>query len=78
MPVPKTAIHENDLAEAWKHDVGTAGKALAVEAKTISNAVDQASHGQFGARIDAPDLAHDPTALLGAELISHARSLYSR
>jgi hypothetical protein len=65
MPVPKATIHKNDLAEAWKHYVGTAGKMLAVEAKPISNPVDQSSHGQLGARIDAPNLPHDPTASLG-------------
>lgn len=76
--MPKTAIHKNDLAETWKHNVGRAGKMLAVEAKPISDPVDQAPHDQFGARIFASDLAHDPAALLRAELVRHARSLYSR
>ena len=78
MSVPKTATYKNYPAETRKHNVGGAGKMLAVEAETISDPVDQATYKQLGTSIAAPDLAHDPTALLRAKLVRHARSLYWR
>ena len=65
VPVPKTTVHENDFAKAWKNQVGMAGKVFPVQAKTIAHGVREAPNDHFRPGVATFDRAHDAASLFG-------------
>jgi hypothetical protein len=56
--VPVAAEHLNDLPEAWKHKVRTAGKVRNVQPVPVAHRVHEPSNDQFWRSVFAPDMRH--------------------
>ncbi len=48
MAMPKTAMHEDDLSPAWKHEIGAARQIPAMKPVSITLGVEHFPQEQFG------------------------------
>ena len=63
VPVPETAVDEDDGAVFGQDDVGLAGEVLHLEPEAVAGAVQQTADLPLRAGVLAPDLRHVPAAL---------------
>ena len=69
MPMPETAVDEDDLAPTGEDQVGRAGQVAAMQAEAVAEGVDQATDGELGAGVLAADAGHAFGALGGGEAV---------
>jgi len=60
--VPKTAMHEDDGAMLWKHDIRIARQICAMQTEAKTEAMQQLTDSDLGLRILLPDAPHDARA----------------
>lgn len=65
MAVPKTAMHEDDLFQPWKHKVRLAGKIVAMESKAKAETVNHRADNLFGAGVLCFHRTHDSASEIG-------------
>lgn len=63
MLVPKTTVHENDLAAGRKYEVRFSWQVLAVQPVAVAHAVDKTANEHFGLGILGADAAHSLASL---------------
>jgi hypothetical protein len=63
VPMPETAVDENDPAEFPENDVRVSGQILGVEAVSISKSEDKLANEQLGPRVFGPYPCHDLRSL---------------
>lgn len=71
MPMPETAMNENDGAIPWEYQVWRSRKILPMQAKTKAEPVGDATNDQFRLGIPPPDARHDLAPLFGIHDVSH-------
>ena len=80
--VPEAPVDEQDRAMFRQHQVRRARQIAAVEAKSVTEPVNEAPDDDFGTRVRGPNARHDGATLCRRVSISHswppAASFYSR
>lgn len=71
MPMPEAAVHQNDNAVTWKHDVGPSRKVLSVEGVAQSGSMQKAPDGELGNGVLATDPGHHLAARRAIYDVSH-------
>ena len=74
VPMPKTPVDEHYSATLGQNDVGAAREILPVKAEPKPNSVQKRADHFLGLCVLPADAAHQPTALLLREDISHSTS----
>ncbi len=69
MAVPETAMNKDHSSSTRKYKVGRTRKTSIVQDVAISQAVNQATHGQLGLRILPPDARHEVASGGGSEVV---------
>lgn len=59
--VPETAMHKHSLSPCGEYQVWFTGEVSPVQSKSISEAMHQGAHNQFGRGVFAPHATHNPT-----------------
>ena len=72
MPIPETAVDEDDLAPAAKDQVGRAGQVAAMQAEAVAEGVDETADDELGAGVLAADAGRAFAALAETESIHQA------
>ena len=69
--VPEAPVDEDHGAALRQHQVWRARQIAAMEAESVPQPVDEASDGNFGARVRRLHARHDGAALIGREAVVH-------
>ena len=77
MAVPEAAVYEDDGAVLAKHNVGRAGQAADVDAKTQPLGKQVLAHQNFGLGVAAADAGHALVPLFGCKFVCHAITRFS-
>jgi hypothetical protein len=64
MLMPKAAMNEDDLLAGWKGEIGRAGEIATVQAKPVTEAMNEASNKKLRLRILLPDASHSPANMI--------------
>jgi hypothetical protein len=78
MLMPKASVDKYHFPARDKNEIGCSRQIPAVQAESVTEPMQQAAHNELRICVLAPDLAHDPTALLRTELICHFLAAKSR
>ena len=77
MPMPKTSMHEDNLAAPWENNIRTAWQVFLVKPVTITHRMNETPNGQFGAGVTASNQTHSLASFTGAERIRHRLTVIS-
>ena len=75
VPVPKTAVDEDDGAVLAQHYVGGAGQALDIYAVSVAVGMQVAPHNQLGLGVLALDARHAPVPLFFSHPVCHVAKI---
>jgi len=65
VPVPETAMHEDNNFVLWKDNVREARESVVPKTEPITHTVEQGTHHDLWFGVLRPDVAHIPTAPAG-------------
>jgi hypothetical protein len=75
MPMPETAVNEDHLLRARKHEVRPTRKPLGMQPEAVAHGEDQPTHRELGLGVLVPNEAH-PLAALARRQGVHGKEPY--